>query len=272
MSDKKTIYADTLADVFYQKKAVPSLVLTGGCSAIKELPEMFLSTLFIKELRTIEKRERYIDFGPSVTFSEILQIGFEHLPLVFAEAVSSIANPIVRNIATIGGNICAADCKHTIYAPLLAMDARLEFQRPRSNGIGNESIYLPISKFDGVPEGYVLTKIRIPIEEWEVEVFKRFGPSNMINENSASFTFLASTQKNQLSNLRIAFAGPFAFRSIDLENRLIGANLPLSESTVKELVDEASVFYDEAVKEVTNNSILKQQFLNILKYSLIQLT
>lgn len=272
MSEKKAIYANTLSDVFFQKRSISNLKLLGGCTAIKEFPEMFLSTLFIKELATIDKRERYIDFGPAVTLAEILDIGEEHLPRIFYEAVSGIANPIVRNVATLGGNICDAKWKHTTIAPMLALDARIEISRPRTNGLITETQYIPFTKFEGIPEDFLLTKIRIPVEEWDVEVFRRFGPSHAINENSASFAFLASSQKNQLSNLRIAFAGPFSFRNKELENRLLGASLPLPEASIKELVDEASIFYDEAAYNTEAKPILKQQFLNVLRYSLSQLT
>ncbi|MBP5284103.1 MAG: FAD binding domain-containing protein [Treponema sp.] len=272
MSEKTVIYADSLSDVFFQKKAIPSLKIVGGCTAGEELPDMFLSVLFNKDLKLLERRERYVEMGPAVTLAQILELGSEHLPSVFYDALSSVANPQIRNIATIGGNICAEGYKHTVYSPLLALEARLEFQKPRTNGIGNESLYVPFLKFDRVPEDYVLTKIRIPVEEWDVAVFRRLGPSNEINANSASFTFLANSQKGMLANLRIAFAGPFSFRSTELENRLIGTNLPLSEAATKDLVDEASIFYDEAAFEKKVKPILKQQFLNILRFSLAQLT
>lgn len=272
MADKQVFYANNLNEVFFQKKSIKNLEIVGGCSGIDELPEYSLSVRFIKELSVVDKRETYIDFGPAATLSEIIEIGDEYLPEVFYKAVSSVANPLVRNLATIGGNICNKKWNHTLVAPLLAMDAFVEISKPRTKGLINESQFVQFSKFDEVPEDFVLTKIRVPVEEWDFQIFKKFGSSQTIDETSASFVFLLKSQKNQIVDLRVAFAGPFRMRTRDLEIHLIGSSLPLNESQIKEFVTFASVFYDEHAFQHNPKPILKQQFLNVLKFSLEQLT
>ena len=81
--------------------------------------------------------------------------------------------------------------------------------------------------------------------------------------------------KNQISNLKIAFAGPFSIRSLELENRLLGAYLPLSENTILEFEEAAAKLYDETYETCQDKkvpAILRSQFLNLVKYSLEQLT
>ncbi|MCR5723712.1 MAG: FAD binding domain-containing protein [Treponema sp.] len=260
-------YANTLEDVFYQLKTVNGLHITGGCSTLEPLPEKMLSIRGIIALEEIEKHERFIEFGSAVTLSRIAELKDTRLPSVLYEAVSTVANRHVRNLATIGGNICAQGIKHTLYAPLLALDARLEFQRDTTS-----TNFIPFSKFTRVSDGWLLSKIRVPVEEWDVAVFRRLGPSHIITETSASFAFLANSQNGMLAALRIAFAGLFTFRSPELENRLIGAHLPLSSGSVKDLINEAAKQFDAAVEGISYNPILRSQFLNLLKYSLEQLT
>ncbi len=267
-SSKTVFYAKNLADVFYQIKTISELRIVAGCSSFaeKELPEKILSVHDIPELKIIDKHERYIDFGSAVTLSEIEDLGDANLPPTMYEAITTIANPNVRNIATIGGNICLDGFYGTIFASLLALDARLEFQN------SEEAVFKNLTRFDRIPKETLLTKIRLPIEEWEMVIFKRVGPQNMLNELSASFVFLANSLKNQVSDLRIAFAGAFKFRDFELENKLIGAHLPLSEATIETFLSDAAESFDRATSSEKLNPILRKQFCNLLKYSLEQLT
>ena len=269
MDSKKTVYyANNLEEVFYQLKTVAGLQIVGGCTGHDALAKNFLSLRNLPELARLEKHERYFDFGSALTLSELEEVGRNNLPPVLYDAIKSIANPQVRNIATLGGNICTKKSKMTLYAPLLALDARLELQH------GTESIYIPLTKFKGISPEHLLTKIRVPVEEWEVTVFRRLGPAHHINERSASFVFLTNTQNSQISSMRIAFAGEFWFRNLELENRLLGSHLPIPEKSIIELVNDAGLQFDEAAKNADKEPlpILRDQFLNLVKFSLEQLT
>ena len=267
-SNKTVYYANNLEEVFYQLKTVAGLQLVGGCTGHDEFAANFLSIRNLPELSKLEKHERYFDFGPAITLSELEMIGRNNLPVVLYDAIKSIANPQVRNIATLGGNICTKKSKMTLYAPLLALDARLELQH------GSENTYIPLTKFEEIPPEHLLTKIRVPVEEWEVTVFRRLGPAHHINERSASFVFLTNTQNSQISSIRIAFAGEFWFRSLELENRLLGSHLPIPAKSINELVTDAGIQFDEAAEKANKEPlpILRDQFLNLVKFSLEQLT
>ena len=253
-SNKTVYYANNLEEVFYQLKTVAGLQLVGGCTGHDELADNFLSVRNLPELSKLEKHERFFDFGPAITLSELEEVGRNNLPVVLYDAIKSIANPQVRNIATLGGNICTKKSKMTLYAPLLALDTRLELQH------GTETIYIPLTKFTEIPPEYLLTKIRVPLEEWEVTVFRRLGPSHHINERSASFVFLTNTQNSQISSIRIAFA--------------LGSHLPIPEKSINEMVEEAGRQFDEAAEKAKKEPlpILRDQFLNLVKFSLEQLT
>lgn len=262
----KIYYANSLNDIFYQIKSISGVRLVGGCTQKKHIPQLSLCVRNISELNFSKKYERFFEFGPEITLSSILKIDPAKLPSVFYEAVKSIANTNIRNIATLAGNICANDFKHTLVAPLLALDAKLEVQSR------DKIEYIPMAKFNGIPEGFVLTKVIVPTEDWEVALFKRLGPPHSINENSASFVFLANSLKGQLANLKIAFAGPFCLRSFELENRLVGSYLPLTRASIDDFLKLAEEHYDEEAGNSDIPPILKDQFLNLLKYSIEQLT
>ncbi len=276
MKKNSTVYfAKNMADVLYQLKTTSGLRICGAGTLDNSLPDIVLFIRNINDFKIIDRRERYVEFGSAVTLSQLLELGHNRLPSVFFEALSQTAIPSVRNVATVGGNICAAGIKRTLFAPLLALDARLELKSQ------TEAKILSMSQFDQVPPGFMLTRIRVPLDEWDVAVFRRVGPVYAIDESSASYTFLASTQKGLLSVLRIAFCGAVRFRSRDLENMFAGTKLPLSDKDIQNMLEAASRIFTESVNREQNGSvsvsevlrdIIKIRFLNLLKYSFEQLT
>ncbi len=245
---KDVYFGTSLDEVLYQLRNRSNLKICGGCTYLKELPPVSMIIRNIKEFNLIEKRERYIEIGSGVTLASIMELGEKHIPPVFYQALSSIATPLVRNIATLGGNICIEPLCGTLFAPLLAMDAKLEFR------INSEVLSLPMTQFSTfetgnlVPAGSVLTKVRVPLDDWELSVFRRIGPSWTLNENCASYAFLASIQKETLMNLRIAFCGAIRLRSRELENKLIGTKLPLSPREIQDMLEAAAEYFDQQVQ------------------------
>lgn len=269
-SSKSFYFARNIPEIFQQINSISGLSVLGGCTTFslrgKNFPDKNLCIRNIAELKTLEKKERFLEIGSEATLAEIESLGKNNLPATIFEAVKSVANPFIKNLATIGGNICARDFYYTLYAPLLALDATLEFMSEQ------ETSTMSMYKFIRIPENSILTKIRVPFYDWSIAIFKRIGPDSTINENSASFVFLADSNKSQISNLRIAFAGIFRFRDAELENKLIGAHLPLSSNTISEFILDAEEKFNKAAKKANANPILEKQFWNLLKYSLEQLT
>lgn len=268
--NKTVFFAKNLNELLYHVKTVQGLTIVGGCTGIDQLPEKSVSTFGIKELSQINLHERYIEIGPGATIAELLNMGKKHIPEVLYKALSTIATPNIRNMATIAGNIFAKDRKHTLFAPLLALDAKLEFKNQ------SETKNFALTNFAGpqsIPQGFVLTKIIIPVNDYDICVFRRVGPENSVNENSASFAFLASLEKNSLLSVKIAFAGPFVFRSTkDFENSLIGHRLPLSQKDIGEIEELIKKEFTKASQDQMISDVLKQQFFNLCRYSFEQLT
>ncbi|HAH60805.1 MAG TPA: hypothetical protein DCL73_01760 [Treponema sp.] len=259
-------FAKTIAELFYQLKSVSGLQIVGGCTRIENVPDKAISIRGIPELAVITKHERYLDCGPGVVLSDILALGRTRVPDVFLDAVQSVANPLVRNLATMGGNICAPGIKLSLYASLLALDTHLELRSPL------DTMYVPLLNFTGVPQGFILSNIRIPLNDWDISVFRRLGPDHKIRDTSASFAFLADNDKSMITNVKLAFSGPVTFRSLELENRLIGTRLPLTPKDISTLVDIAGKQFDKSAEGIQHNPILRRQFLNLTRYSFEQLT
>lgn len=263
---KTILYAKNLQELIKILNNNPGTRIVGGCTRIESIPNKFISTYGIKDLSHIDRHERYIDVGPGATLSDLLNLGQNHLPPILYEALNCIATPSIRNIATIGGNICSENHKLTLFAPLMALDAKLEFRNL------TETIVENIRNFKNVPEGYILSNIRIPLVDAELSIFRRIGPEHTINEQSASFAFLADTEKNSILQVHLAFAGPFTFHSKDFENAMIGKKLPLSQKEVKQIEELVAEEFEKAAKDQMISDVVRQQFFNLARYSFEQLT
>ncbi|MCR5290505.1 MAG: FAD binding domain-containing protein [Treponema sp.] len=268
MAENNTIvcFARSIQEVLYQIKTVKNLQIVGGCTKLDTLPQTILSIRAINELSKIEKHERFIDFGPAVTLGQMLSIGEKHLPHILYEAIKTIGNPAVRNMATLGGNICGTGTKKTLYAPLLALGAKLDLTSEEN------TIHQQITQFTEIPQNYILTKISIPINDWDVSIFKKLWSSPSKMGLSASYAFLAKTERSILTNVRIAYAGPICFRSQELENSIIGSKLPLSIEKINFFTSEAEHQFDAYYNDENLDPIIKQQFLKLISYSFAQLT
>lgn len=265
-NDHTFFFAKTISELFYQLTSVSGLEVVGGCTSLERMPQKAISVHGIADLASIAMHERYLDCGPAVVLSDILSLASARVPEALTESIKSIANPFVRNIATIGGNICAQGVRRTLYAALLALDARLELKSSL------DAAYVPLLNFTGIPHGSILSNIRIPLGDWDVTVFRRLGADRKITETSASFAFLADNEKNMITNIKLAFSGAVTFRCIDLENSLIGTRLPLAAKDIARLTDIAASQFDAAAQDVSYNPILRTQFINLTRYSLEQLT
>ena len=263
---KTILYAKNTNELLKIMSNNPGTQIVGGCTRIETLPDKFISTTSIDDLKHITRHERFIDVGPGVTLSDLLNIGQNHLPPILFQALSCIANPSIRNLATIGGNICYSEHKLTLVAPLMALDARLEYKSLTETRTEN------IRNFQGIPEGFILTNIRIPLVDAELSIFQRIGPEHVITQQSASFAFLADTEKNTLLNVHLAFAGPFIFHSKEFENAMIGKHLPFSQKDVHQIEELVAVEFDKAATDQMISDVVRQQFFNLARYSFEQLT
>ena len=256
------LQAQTLSQLFDQLKNVSDLQVVGACTQLGTPRSWIVSTRNIPELGNIDKKERHIDFGPAVTLGRMAAMGRTNMPAVLYDAVRSTATGPVRNIATLAGNICRERQKGSLYAPLLALDARLEIRSQASTK------YIPFIKFTQIPPSFVLTKVRVPVSDWEISVFRRVGPENCFSPLNASFVFLVDTENDLIVNMKIAFAGVPVFRSRELENKLLGSKLPLSDRTIADFLAAAESLSRAEFERSGAAPILKDQFLRLLDYNL----
>ncbi len=187
----------------------------------------------IKEIQGVSKKDNGdIYIGAGTTFSHITNdpIIQECIP-VLGEAVDQVGGPQIRNIGTIGGNICngavSADSAPTVFS----LNALLCIED------GNGGRTVPVKEFYLGPgrvdlkRGEILTHVIIPAKEYQgyhghyIKYSMRKAMD--IATLSCSVVSRVDTEKNVLEDVRITFgvAAPVPFRCEKTEAVLKGMSV-----------------------------------------------
>lgn len=177
MYDIETYYqAKDIADAIRALAADPqAVVISGGSDVLIKIREgklagcSLVSIHGIEELSGIEMEEDgTIRIRPATTFSHITNDPLiqKHIPIL-GNAVDQVGGPQIRNIGTIGGNVCNGVTSADSASSLFALDAVLELTGP--DGVRQ----VPIEEFYTGPGRTVrgheelLTSILIPKNSYE---------------------------------------------------------------------------------------------------------
>ena len=221
--------SDVLIKIHEGKMAGTSLV------CIRDIKE-------IKGVDLMESGDIYI--GAGTTFSHVTSdpIIQKYIP-VLGEAVDQVGGPQVRNIGTIGGNVCNGAVSADSVPTLFSLNAMLRI----ADGTGGRMIpirdfYLGPGKVD-LQQGDVLTHIVIPGKEYQGYHghYIKYSMRNAMDIATLSCSVVSKVnpEKKILEDVRITFgvAAPVPYRCVETENAIKG--MPLGEellSKVEEMV------------------------------------
>lgn len=187
----------------------------------------------IKEIQGVSKKDNGdIYIGAGTTFSHITNdpIIQECIP-VLGEAVDQVGGPQIRNIGTIGGNICNGAVSADSVPTVFSLNALLCIED------GNGGRTVPVKEFYLGPgrvdlkRGEILTHVIIPAKEYQgyhghyIKYSMRKAMD--IATLSCSVVSRVDTEKNVLEDVRITFgvAAPVPFRCEKTEAALKGMSV-----------------------------------------------
>ncbi len=205
-----------------------------GHSKILTFPMDIISLKKVEDLKRITRSERYLEIGSAASISSILHLTKRLLPGLLSEALSSIGTPPVRNMATLGGNICVPDRRMDSVPVLTAMDVRLELKTLSRSRIISLARFYDKQGNPLLEKGEVLSRIRIPLEEWNHYLYKKLGDFPEGDGSYLSFCGLAKTQRNIVTDFRVVIStgGRVIIRDRNLEVLMSGRKIPLTEKSI----------------------------------------
>jgi CO/xanthine dehydrogenase FAD-binding subunit len=195
-------------------------------------------------LEYIKSDDKEITIGAATTFNEI-----EKSPIlakspygILAEAAKQIGTPQIRNVATIGGNICSAVPSADSVPPLLALDATVLISGSEYRRSMNIADFFLNVRRNALKKGEMLIEIRIPVFSSRTEaVFVKRGRvagADLAIVNAAVRITVGSDGIIQDARIALGAVAPTPMRAEIAESMLRGLK-PQGE-LLKIVADQAS--------------------------------
>lgn len=192
-----------------------------GLEARFDRPVMIISD--IEELQEIFMDKNFITIGAACSISQIIDSSL--IPEAYKPVFQSMAAPSIRNMATLGGNICNASPAGDSLPLLYALNASLVVEsccRKKEVFIDEFIVGPGKTILDG---DELVTEIKIPVEDFETCIYRKVGTRKANSLSKLSFIGLVRRQGEALADVRIALGAvaPKVVRCRDLEQEIIEA-------------------------------------------------
>jgi CO/xanthine dehydrogenase FAD-binding subunit len=234
-------------------------------------PEVLLDISAIPALRAIRRSEQGLAIGAAVTIAEIASQ--DDLPACLVQGARSIGSPQIRNLATIGGNICnASPCGDTL-APLVALGASFVLASAAgSRTVPAEEFFLGPKK-TMLQRGELLVEILIGAQSLDgSSAFRMIGRRNgqAISQVNAAVWLIA--QDGQVREIRAAVGSvaPVPLRLRETEKLLRGSNRAgieirkVLESVDREIAPISDVRASVEYRRLVTGALFREALLEAL--------
>ena len=263
-------FPDSLNEFFSVWNRFPEAVLFAGGTDyiwkqgknILNLPPAIICLDKLKELHRITRTEHYLEIGSMVKLNKIIWLG-KIVPEILCRCLETIGGVQLRNIATIGGNICCSGGMLDASAPLTALDAQYELRNAYNSRWVAAARFHARDKYPVMDYHEFVTRIRLPLHQWDYSMYKKFNSESIYD--SKTLVFLAKIQKNILSDIRIVYKSKSILRNKNGESILAGKALPLNRKTAGDFIDNWHEFLNNnnEIDEFSKNEIIDCIGINI---------
>lgn len=205
----------------------------------------------IKELSYIRKGDELLKIGALTTVSTLENdLETASIPPILRDAASEIADPLVRNLGTVGGNLCYGDPVNDLPAAMISLNASavLASADGENRKVNVENLYVSPYR-TSVQPNEILTEVQIPLE-----TAKCGSAYRKLRKGSGGFTIAGAAANltvedgSVVSACRLALTGVAqkVFRPLKAEQALAGKKFG------KPVLDEAGKLAVEASQPVSD--------------------
>ncbi len=204
---------DSLLEV-KEKEGMNAVILAGGTNVSNYIKQgqitngTLVDISCISELKGISEVDGMLEIGAAATITEIQDSDLANKKVPFlVNALKQFANPLIRNLATIGGNIADASPAADLAPLLLVTDALVIAER---KGKVRE---IPINEFFDLPRKTnldpheIITRIRIPFQREGIGTFLKMGERNSSAISVVSVAVFIRKKGSSIEDIRIAMGG-----------------------------------------------------------------
>ena len=185
----------------------------------------------IAELNFIrENDDGDLVIGPLSCFTHVAESALirKHIP-VLSEAILTIGGPQVRNMATIGGNLCNGVPSADSATPLIALNATVTIEGPdRSRKMPLEDFFLGPSRV-ALEHHEIMTAIAVSHDNYAGYYghFYKYAMRDAMDIATIGCSAVCKVENKVLTDLRLAYgvAAPVPIRCKDTEDKIRGRKL-----------------------------------------------
>ena len=230
-----------------------------------ERPVLFINEL--NELKGIKEDENNIIIGALTTFDEIIKSPIA--PQVLKDSALGIAGPPIRNIATIGGNICNASPSADSLPSLYAMDAVLILKSKDSQREVKIKDFISGVSKTTIKDDEILTHIMIPKKNYEYSFYKKIG-TRKANALSKLAMCALVCKENDKYRFKISFCtlGVTITRDESIEEKFIVSDINEWKSNIKVIQEAYSSIMKPRDSARSTALYRKKCALNLIEYFL----
>jgi len=257
--------------------------IVAGCTnvlpdiKVKKLnPKILVDITGIEELRGVDKKKDKICIGPLTTIAELIN---SELILkegkILIQAAQEFADPLVRNSATIGGNLVTASPAADMAVPLLTLDAIIKIENVR------QKREVKIKDFFLGPSKTVLQDdemiVGIEFEQSDINkngYFIKLGQRKAMAIAIASLALNLEVKQNKIIQTRIAMGSvaPIPIRLTGVEEFLKNKEIKngLIEEAINKVSEEVNPISDirasEEYRRYISGILFKRAFEKLIPY------
>ena len=220
----------------------------------------------VEELRGVRAENGTLVVGGAVTHREVerSELVRERLPAL-AAMERRVANLRVREVGTLGGNLCFSDPHSDPATFLLALEAEVECRRG-----GEAARRVPIAEFVAGPyqttlrPGEVLTAVRVPVPAGGAGV--AHAKFSFHERPTATVACLARVEGGAVAEARVAVGsvGPRPVRSPAAEALVVGVATGEPDPAVLAAAGEQAADDAAPVDDATGSAEYKAQLVRVL--------
>ena len=238
-----------------------------GSNLIAKFDKPILFINDIEELKGIKEDENNIIIGALTTFDEIIKSDLT--PQVLKDSASGIAGPPIRNIATIGGNICNASPSADSLPSLYAMDAILVLKSKNSQReVKIKDFITGVSKTI-LKNDEILTHIIIPKKDYKYSFYRKIG-TRKANALSKLAICALVCKENDKYRFKISFCtlGITITRDESIEEKYIVSDVNEWKNNIKSIQEAYSSIMNPRNSARSTALYRKKCALNLIEYFL----
>ncbi len=195
--------------------------------------EHLVSVEALSELRVFRETDRAFELGAALTLSEI-ESHWTKAPAFFREWLALFGSPLIRNRATLGGNLATASPIGDSAPLLLALDAQVIIAGPSGQRVVSLASFFRGYRQTALAAGEILVSILLPKPLPKQMRFFKAAKRRMDDISTIASGFAVNVDDSgRIRHARLAYGGVASvpIRAVEAEESLLGR--PWDENTVR---------------------------------------